>query len=128
MTISQRILEVVKLECNGNKSEFARRIGVTPAYISKLGKNPSDVPSDRTIMDICRLYDVNEEWLREGKGEMFRQRSQDEKLATFFADVNLSDDNDFRKRFLSALSELEPDGWKVIEELMKKCMNEETHE
>lgn len=123
MTISQRILEIVELKCNGNKSEFARKIGVTPAYISKLGKNPSDVPSDRTIMDICRLYDVSEEWLREGTGDMFIQRSKDEQLAEFFADVQLAGESDFRNRFVSALAELDPEDWKLVEKIVLKLSN-----
>lgn len=28
-------------------------------------------PSERTINDICRIYNVNREWLETGKGEMF---------------------------------------------------------
>lgn len=71
-SISSRIIKVA--EANQlNKSEFARRIKVTPAYISKLSKQPDSVPSDRTIADICREFNVNEEWLRTGAGPMFSQ-------------------------------------------------------
>lgn len=50
-TISQRIIKIVNA-LGGNKSEFARRINLTPAYISKLDKKPDMIPSDRTITDI----------------------------------------------------------------------------
>lgn len=61
-TIAERIMEVVE-EKGGNKSDFARKINVTPAYISKLGKDPNCIPSDRTIADICREFNISELWL-----------------------------------------------------------------
>lgn len=109
------------------QEEFAEQLSLSRNFIAQI-ECGAKIPSDRTISDICRIFDVDEVWLRTGEGDMLVQRSQDEKLAAFFGEVNLTDEGDFRKRFLSALSELDPDGWKVIEDLMKKCMNEENHE
>lgn len=69
-SIASRIIKIAD-DNRLNKSEFARRINVTPAYISKLSKQPDSVPSDRTISDICRVFNVNEEWLRSGTGPMY---------------------------------------------------------
>lgn len=127
-SIAERIMMVVEKNGN-NKSEFARRINVTPAYISKLSKNPNSVPSDRTILDICREFDVNEEWLRTGKGEMFRKLSRSDEIAAFFGDV-LSGEPDFRARFIAALSRLNADQWKLLEQiadnLMEECAKKKT--
>lgn len=69
--IAARIIQVVE-EAGGNKSEFARKIDVTPAYISKLGKQPEACrPSNLVIKRICREFSVNEDWLRTGEGDMF---------------------------------------------------------
>ena len=127
-SISERIMLVVEKTGN-NKSEFARKINVTPAYISKLGKNRDVVPSDRTILDICREFDVNEEWLRTGQGEMFRKLSRSDEIAAFFGDV-LSGEPDFRARFIAALSRLNADQWKLLEQiadnLIEKCAKKKT--
>ena len=70
-----RILEVVN-ELGGNMSEFARKIDVTPAYISKLGKQPEKCrPSGLVISSICREFNVNRDWLVTGEGEMFADES-----------------------------------------------------
>lgn len=68
-TIGERIDLLIKQK-EKNRSKFAERIGVTPAYVTMLiaGKNE---PSDLVITAICREFRVNEEWLRTGAGEMF---------------------------------------------------------
>lgn len=121
-TVAERIIKVVD-SLGMSKSEFARKINVTPAYISKLGKFTDSVPSDRTILDICREFDVNEEWLRTGDGEMFIQKTRDEELAAFFGDV-LSGQPDFRRRFISVLSRLNENEWKLLEDMAEKLIDE----
>ena len=68
-TIGERIDLLIKQK-EKNRSKFAERIGVTPAYVTMLiaGKNE---PSDLVITAICREFRVNEEWLRTGAGDMF---------------------------------------------------------
>ena len=66
--IANRILKVVN-KLGGNMSEFARKIDVTPAYISKLGKQPEKCrPSGLVISNICREFNVNKNWLITGEG------------------------------------------------------------
>ena len=112
-TISTRIMQVVEAN-GGNKSEFARRLNVTPAYISKLCKNANSVPSDRTISDACHEFNVNELWLRTGEGEMFVKLSRSEEISSFMGDI-LTGEPDFRARLITALSRLTAEQWKQLE-------------
>ena len=52
------------------KTHFAQRLNVSQAFVTQMTKGVSR-PSDRTISDICREFNVDEEWLRTGEGEMF---------------------------------------------------------
>lgn len=52
------------------QKEFAEHLGVTNAHISKLEKGITN-PSDALIKLICRVFDVNEEWLRYGKDPVY---------------------------------------------------------
>lgn len=52
------------------KVEFARRLKLSQPYISEMCSGKTK-PSDRTITDICREFNVNETWLRTGEGDMF---------------------------------------------------------
>lgn len=117
-TIAQRIMKVVEVN-NVSKSEFARKINVTPAYISKLGKNPDSVPSDRTIYDICREYDINEEWLRTGKGEMQIPLTRSDTIAKFAGELIKEEDDSFKKKLINVLAKLDENQWEVLEDIAK---------
>lgn len=80
------------------------------------------VPSDRTIADICREFDVSEEWLRTGQGPMFVEKTRDEELAEFFGHVLARDD--FKQRLLAALSRLDESEWNMLEQVAKKLLDE----
>lgn len=125
-TVAERITHVVDV-LKMSKSDFARKINVTPAYISKLGKMPSSIPSDRTITDICREFNVNETWLRTGEGEMFVQRSRDEELSAFFGDLMAGQPN-FKRRLMTVLSRLDESEWELLEKMVDRLMEEEKKE
>lgn len=65
-------IKAVRRHYHLTMSAFGSRIGIKNSSISLLesGKNN---PSERTILAICREFNVNEEWLRTGKGDMFNQ-------------------------------------------------------
>lgn len=119
-TVAVRIIKVIDA-LNINKSEFARSINVTPAYISKLGKSPDAVPSDRTIADICREFRVSETWLRTGEGEMFLPMDADEELARVLvqvlAEIKLSNDK-LIKAIIKSYWRMDDAGKAVIRQLV----------
>lgn len=67
--ISNRVKEI-RTNLGLNQSDFAEKIGIKQAGLSAIEKGIRNV-TDRVISDICREFNVNEEWLRDGKGEMF---------------------------------------------------------
>lgn len=101
-TIAERIMMVVDA-LGISKSDFARQLSLTPAYISKLGKNTDAVPSDRTISDICREFRVSEVWLRTGEGEMFLRQTEAEQLAEITTRMELDLDDPFISMITSAV-------------------------
>ena len=58
-----------------NKTEFAKPLNLDRSTISRM-ENGSAPITDRNIMVICKIYNVNELWLREGQGDMFKTYSQ----------------------------------------------------
>lgn len=122
MTINDRISECIKAT-GLTKTAFAERINLSQPHISKIASG-SSTPSDRTIADICREFNVSETWLRTGEGNMFVPLNRDVQLAEFFGDVLHGETPDFRRRFLSALSKLEPDEWVLLEKIITTMTEE----
>lgn len=107
-------IKQLRKELKLTQQGFADRIGVKQNTVAtyEIGRNP---PNDTVINLICREFDVNENWLRTGEGEMFRKLTRDERIADFVADVLRDEPDSFRKRFISMLSSLNEDQWKMLE-------------
>lgn len=99
-----------------SQAKFAEKISVSRNFIS-LVENGNRELSDRTIKDICSTFDINEEWLRTGSGEMKKEKSRNQELAEFVNEIMADIDESYRKRFILALSKLDTDEWKVIEKI-----------
>lgn len=69
--MNKRIKELRK-KLNMPVRKFAEKINMSGSAISNI-ENGNRAITDRTINDICREFKVNEEWLRFGKGKMFKE-------------------------------------------------------
>lgn len=67
----------IRRDLDLTQQEFADRIGIKRNTVAnyETGRNE---PVDSVVSLICREFHVNEEWLRNGIGEMFTQDSEDE--------------------------------------------------
>lgn len=70
-------IKKIRQELNLTQQEFADRLGVKRGTIAnyEIGRNE---PVDSIISLICREFNVNEDWLRNGTGEMFAPEAADE--------------------------------------------------
>lgn len=97
-----------------NQTAFGEKIGVKQSTVAAYECGARN-PLDTVIRSICREFDVNEQWLRTGEGDMFRKPTRDEQIADFVADVLRDESDSFRKRFVSMLSSLSVEEWKILE-------------
>jgi transcriptional regulator with XRE-family HTH domain len=119
--MNERIAQVRKSN-KINQDEFAKRLGLTKNFISLI-ETGGRIPSERTILDICREFNVNEYWLRTGEGEMFRERSRAEDLAGLLASM-CENPTPFQKSLIAVLAKLDPSQWKLLEEKAMELFEE----
>lgn len=81
-------------------------------------------PSDRTISDICREFNVNEQWLRTGEGEMLRRQARSDELAAFISDLMQSEPDSIKLRFVSAISRLSTKELEILEKAALHIVSE----
>ena len=73
--VKERIKKI-RRELNLTQQEFAERIGIKRNTIANYETGRND-PVDSVISLICREFNVREEWLRTGEGEMFKPKPSD---------------------------------------------------
>lgn len=128
--VNQRIAWLIGEKYDGNRSKFAREVGITPAYAAQIYSGER-IPSDRTISDISRECGVDRVWLETGVGEPFRPRTKEEELASVFGSI-LAGHQSQKNAFISAVAQL-PDelfpvfvkAWIDAAEEMKKSLDKE---
>jgi len=101
------------------QQEFAEKIGVSRTFVSQVEAD-MNIFSDRTLKDICRIFHINEEWLKTGNGEMLSPRTKNQQIAEFLNEVMEEKDESFKKQFVNSLASLDFDDWLKIEEILKK--------
>lgn len=122
--MKNRIAEIRKHE-NLTQEEFAKKLGLSRNYIWMI-ENGQRVPPDRTISDICRVFNVNEVWLRTGAGEPFTPLSRSEELAAIFERMEVGDDA--KSRLIRAMARMPDEAFppfvKFVEQLYKNFTEE----
>ena len=106
-TINERIANLLDT-LQITKTAFAEKLKVSQQYISKLTK--TGLPSDLLIDDICEKYNVNEEWLRSGTGDMFRTIPAEDETAAIVSNL-LEEENafyDIIKGIMKTFEQLDP--------------------
>ena len=68
--MKHRLLELRK-HLKLNQVEFGAKLNISQSSITAFEKG-SRLLTERVIADICREFNVNEDWLRNGNGPMFR--------------------------------------------------------
>ena len=117
-------IALVRKSLGLTQEKFAEKVGLSRNFMWMI-ESGTRVPSDRTISDICREFNVNETWLRTGEGEMFNQITRSEKIAAFLSDITENEGDDFKRRFVEMLAELEPEDWKLLERMTEKLQKRE---
>ena len=122
-TINDRISYLIDSE-KLKKTQFAERVGLSQAYVSQICGGVR-TPSDRTIADICREFNIRREWLETGEGPM-KLPEPDEDLD--YINRLLADDDAetarFIKKFLRAYNDLAPADQKIIDNLIRTLTNQ----
>ena len=72
--IALRIEQLIK-KLEMSNAEFARRIGVTRSSVS-LWISGQNIPSETTLREICRQFNVDYNWLKFGQSEMFLKTAE----------------------------------------------------
>lgn len=108
-----------------SREDFAKRLGLKSRGKIENIELSRTKPDDAFIHLICREFNVNEDWLRTGEGEMFIELTKEEEIASFIGEVLRDEDDSFKKRLISGLAALDETGWEVLENFLNSIQKKE---
>lgn len=120
MTLGDRIKKVRK-SFDLTQQEFADRIGSKRNTVATYEIDRS-TPSAAIISLICREFNINEDWLKMGQGEMFVKITRDEEIALSVEKMLKGKKSSFKNRLISVLSDLSEHEWEILEKRLKEIL------
>lgn len=118
--LNERISAVVSAS-GLNKTKFADVINISQPFLSQICSG-AKAPSDRTIIDICREFNVSERWLRTGEGEMFLELSRADEIAAYVGRVLKDESAFYQQKLLLFLSRLSPEMLAELEKVADEIL------
>ncbi|MBO0558969.1 XRE family transcriptional regulator [Clostridium botulinum] len=98
------------------QEDFAKKIDLKRSSLASIEVGAVNL-TERNIKTICNTFNVNENWLINGEGEMFNTLQEDKELLNFVINA-LADKNQFVKDTFLTLARLDESEWAVIEKII----------
>ena len=109
-------IKQIRKEKNLTQVEFGERIGVKGNTVTNYETGLRN-PTDAVILSICREFNVNEDWLRNGTGKMYKER--DGSFTELLSELEESDD-DFIKSLITVYMGLDEDSKSALRKIAKE--------
>lgn len=122
-TLGERLKAAIK-DSKRQAKDIAEELGITATYLSNICTNRM-TPSDRLIMDICRLLGINKRWLMTGKGDMYDPEDRLQAIARLTNDILEDADDSFKSRLIVTLSKLNSEDWQTLKKIYTEILGEE---
>ena len=123
--MNARIKYLRKNELKMTQTTFGKKIGLTGAAITRIEKGNNNA-SEQTLLSICREFNVNEEWLRTGKGEIFEELSSSEQLMKYTALLLKEQDTEtgnIIKNIIITYGQLDTTSKQVLKQIINKYID-----
>ena len=113
--MNERIKKLRK-ELKLTQQEFSDKLHIKRNTLAnyEIGRNE---PIDAVVALICKTYNVNEEWLRSGEGDMFLELPEEDEEAAYVSELLEDSDNDLYKlikEIMQTYHDLTPKSKEVI--------------
>lgn len=119
-----RRLKKLRKSLDLTQQKFADSLGVKRNTVGQWECGINAI-TDQVITSICREFNVNENWLRTGTGDMFLPTDRNTDIAKLTKQLLNEESDSFKNRFVSMLANLTVEEWEFLErkanELCVRC-------
>ena len=111
--MNERIKKIRK-DLGLNQKDFGEKIKIVRSSVAKIETGENN-PSEQTIDLICRVFNVNEKWLRTGEGSVYK-----EKLSIAEYLENITDEDYLIKDIIEVYMELDQNSKTALKNIAEK--------
>jgi transcriptional regulator with XRE-family HTH domain len=123
LNLNERIALIRKNEVL-SRASFGKRLGVSGDVINNLERGRVEIKKHMILL-ICKEFNVNEDWLRTGNGEMYLPMDRESEIAKLTVQLLAEESDSFRNRLISALSRLTEEQWELLAEIADNITKKE---
>ena len=121
--MNTRIKELRKA-LNKSQEDFGKILGLSKSGISEIEAGRRNVTEQHIIMlKNCSDFNVNENWIRTGEGDMFLPIEREKDIARLTMQLLTEESDSFKNRLVSALARLSEDEWEVLERMFASVVD-----
>ena len=120
MKVHERVRYLRKDVLHMTQEEFAKSIKISRSNLGNIETGAVSV-TERVLSDICDVHCANIDWLMSGEGEPLREKTRNEKITDFAADLLREEEESFRRRLVEALTDLDIEEWALLERISEKA-------
>lgn len=114
--MKDRLKIVRKNDPHGKTQDmFAEFLGISQSNLASY-ETGRRTPTDAVVNLICEKCNIRKDWLIDGTGDMYV--SKNSQISRMLGEVLKADENDFKRRLVTAISNLDEDGWNTLEKLI----------
>lgn len=112
-------LKNLRKALNLTQQKFANILGVKRNTVGQWECGINAI-TDQVVISICREFNVNEDWLRNGTGDMFLATNRNADIARLTKQLLNEENDSFKNKFISILANLTVEEWEFLEKKAKE--------
>lgn len=106
------------------QAEFGAKVGLKQNSVAIIESGRTT--ANATIKSICNAFNVSEDWLRNGEGEMFAPTfSANDELLLYITRLLKNEPESFQARFYRAMSTMPREFWGLVEKKAWELVGQE---
>lgn len=117
-------IKLARTTLGKTQAEFAQAINRTQSLFARYENGTNNI-NDRTIADICREFNVNEQWLRTGEGPMFREQDNLDNMLTADVAKLVRSSDEFTKKLIHNYLSLPQEARDEVKKFILKLAQED---
>lgn len=106
------------------QTQFAEALCVTRDMIATYESGRVE-PTPLFINSLCNKFNVNEDWLRTGKGSMFKPLDREQEVAQLSKRLLKAEEYEVLAPIITRLGSLTEEDWKELNRITRKLLKEQ---